>query len=127
VAATAPADRAISAVGLEADRRATDVAVADGEPAAVEFVAFDAGAATAATEVVGCAPERDCRCNAELLVTSACGDGMDSARRRAPTLTMAESGDRTTAVAGSDTARAACGLAVACSRVATLVGDTSLG
>jgi hypothetical protein len=47
-------------MGLEAERRATAVVVADGTPAAVEFSAFDAGAAAAATEVDGRAPIRDC-------------------------------------------------------------------
>jgi len=112
---------------LEAERRATDVVVADGEPAAVEFAAFEAGAAMAATDGVGRAPVRDCRCSAELVVSTARGDGVASARRLAPALAMAESGDRATAGAGSDTVRAACGLAVARSRVATLVGDTSPG
>ena len=64
------------AAGLDADCRATAVAVADGVPAAVALVAVDAVAATAATEVVGCAPERDCRCKVELLVATACGDGV---------------------------------------------------
>lgn len=103
------------------------VAVADGEPVAVEFAAFEVGAAAAATEVVGSAPERDCRCIVELLVATDRGDGTASARRLAPALAMAESGDRTTAGVGSDIVRAACGLVVACRRVATLVGETSPG
>lgn len=126
VAATAPAGRAMSAAALDADCRATAVAVAAGEPAAVELAAVEGGAATAATEIVGCAPERVCRCKAELLVSTVRGAGTDSARRRVPVLATAVAGDCTTAGEGSETARAACGLAVACCRVATLVGDTSL-
>jgi len=56
VAATAPAGRARSPEGLDADCRATVDAVAAGEPAAVASVTLELGAFTAATVAVGRAP-----------------------------------------------------------------------
>jgi len=50
---------------------------------------------------------------AELVSATDCGDGTDSARRRAPALATADSSDCVAAGDGSATDGAACGLAVA--------------